>query len=189
MNTPAHAALNLLVLGRRGRPQLAWPILAGSIVPDLPIVVLYAFEKARGTAEQVIWTKRYYEPAWQLFIDLWNSLPLIALAFVVARLAGAAGSSAFFASMGLHVLADLPLHHDDAHRHFLPLSDWRFASPISYWDAARGGRWVTLAEITFVFLACWLLWRRFEQRGVRFAVGLIFGVYLLYFGFVTLVWL
>lgn len=36
-------------------------------------------------------------------------------------------------SLLLHACADFPLHHDDAHRQFYSFSDFRFASPISYW--------------------------------------------------------
>lgn len=45
MNTPAHAILNLAVLGREQRHHQAAPILAGAIVPDLPIVGFYAWQK------------------------------------------------------------------------------------------------------------------------------------------------
>lgn len=189
MNTPAHAVLNLVVLGRSERPQHVWPILAGGFVPDLPIVVLYLVEKVRGTSEQLIWSQAYFAPSWQLFIDLWNGLPLIALGFLVARSVGAGGLQAFFASMGLHALCDLPLHREDAHRHFLPLSDWRFESPVSYWDPAHGGLWVTVIEIALVLAASTLILRRFPQRGVRFGVVALVLLYLAYFGFVALVWL
>jgi len=36
--------------------------------------------------------------------------------------------------MALHALFDFPLHHDDGHRHFWPFSEFRFDSPVSYWD-------------------------------------------------------
>lgn len=189
MNTPAHAIVNLLVLGRGDAPKMAWPILAGGVVPDLPIVAFYAVEKLRGTSEAVIWSTAYYRPEWQLFIDLWNSLPIMVLGFVVARLLDRRAWALFFASMGLHALADLPLHNDDGHRHFLPFSSWRFESPVSYWDPAHGGQWVTLAEIALVGLSCWLLLRRFEARGVRLAIVATAALYGLYFGFVALVWL
>ena len=45
----------------------------------------------------------------------------------------------FSLSMCLHFIVDFFTHNDDAHRHFLPLSDYRFESPISYWDRDHYG--------------------------------------------------
>ena len=46
-----------------------------------------------------------------------------------------------FAASGLaHIACDFFLHHTDAHRQFWPFSDWRFRSPLSYWDSAHYGR-------------------------------------------------
>jgi hypothetical protein len=55
-----------------------------------------------------------------------------------------------FASMVLHSLGDLPIHHDDAHRHFFPFSEYCFISPISYWDPRYHGTIVSLVEILMV---------------------------------------
>src|SRR5207248_5678377 len=65
--------------------------------------------------------------------------------------------AAFFASALLHALCDLPIHGVDAHRHFLPFSQRRFVSPLSYWEVARHARAVTLAEWALVAAAgAWL---------------------------------
>ncbi|RMH17821.1 MAG: hypothetical protein D6696_14700 [Acidobacteria bacterium] len=188
MNTPAHAVVNLLLLSRRRRPEELAPITAGAVLPDLAMVVFYACQKAAGTAERVIWSERYFAPAWQSFFDLWNSLPLIAVGLLVARWLGRRRWALLFASMGLHALEDLPLHHDDAHRHFFPFSDWRFASPISYWDPARHGGLVTLLEIALVAVAVPLLLRRHPGRGPRVLVLALAAVYALYFAYVFAVW-
>ena len=62
-------------------------------------------------------------------------------------------------SMLLHCAADFFLHHDDAHRHLFPLLQFRFSSPISYWDAARYGRIVSLVEIVITIAASIFLFR------------------------------
>jgi hypothetical protein len=62
----------------------------------------------------------------------------------------------------LHVFGDLPLHHDDAHRHFFPFLDWRFRSPVSYWDPAHRGAWASLVEFTVVLAAALRMYRRRE---------------------------
>lgn len=189
MNTPAHAVANLLILGRRDRPREVMPIAAGALLPDVPMLVFYAWQKLAAVPEAEIWSQAYHDPRWQAFFDLFNSLPLIVLALLVARLASAPRWSAFFASMGLHALADLPLHNGDAHRHLWPLSDWRFASPVSYWDPAHHGQWAGLAEIALVAVGSVWLWRRYPQAGPRGLVAALALVYLLYWGFVALVWM
>jgi len=63
----------------------------------------------------------------------------------------------FFASMVLHHLCDLPLHHDDAHRHFFPFSNIRFTSPVSYWDRNHYGTWGALLELGLVLVSSAIL--------------------------------
>jgi hypothetical protein len=92
----------------------------------------------------------------------------------------------FFSSMLLHVFGDLPLHHDDAHRHFFPFSDWRFASPVSYWDPAHHGQWASLVEVSCVIAASgYLYWR---SKVLRPWVVASLSVYLLYWIYVIAVW-
>ena len=116
-------------------------VTLGALMPDLPMLGFYAYQRVfLGTPESVIWADAYFRPSWQLLFDLFNSIPLLALAALLAWRAGATPALAFLLSMLLHCLADLPLHNDDAHAHFLPLSDWRFRSAISYWDPRFYGR-------------------------------------------------
>ena len=93
---------------------------------------------------------------------------------------------ALFTSMLLHALGDLPLHHDDAHRHFFPFLDWRFSSPISYWNPDFHGHWVSLIEAIAVIAASVLLYLRnpcFRPWVVSIAVA-----YLGYWIYVYNVW-
>jgi hypothetical protein len=180
MNTPAHAVLNLVALGR-DRSRFHWlPVLLGSLVPDLPLFVFYL--AARGILqlpERTIWSATYFEPSWQLFFDIFNSLPLIALGILLAWRFRSTGWMAFFLSMGLHCLTDLLVHHDDAHRHFLPFSDWRFVSPVSYWDPRHHGHLFLVAEAVLVAVGSGILMRRSEPRAVRWLGGVTLALYLL----------
>ncbi len=160
MNTPAHAVVNLLVLGRRERPRLLLPLTVGALLPDAPMLLFYAYYKAVGAAENFIWSTAYYDPGWQAFIDIFNSLPLIGLGLLLAHRAAMPRLAALFSSVALHALCDLPLHREDAHRHFFPLSDWRFESPVSYWDPRHGGAVFSLVESIFVVAGCAVLARR-----------------------------
>jgi hypothetical protein len=166
MNTPAHVALNALALGR-GRFQHHWlAITAGALLPDLPMVGFYLLERVgRGTPERVIWGQLYFDPAWQSLFDAFNSLPLVALAAFFAWRTGQTAALAFLLSMALHCLTDLPLHREDAHAHFWPLTSWRFLSPVSYWDPRHGGLLFLGAELALLVAAAFVLGRRSHAWG------------------------
>ena len=189
MNTPAHAVLNLLVLGRRHRRELFWPIALGAILPDLPMVFFYGYEKGfLGTAERTIWSQSYFDWGWQAFFDVFNSLPLLVLAAALCWRMKWPRASIFFASMVLHSLCDLALHHDDAHRHFFPLSDWRFASPVSYWDPRYHGGIVSVLEVALVMAGSIWLFRVYPRPAPRVLLGLVLGVYAAFIGYALIVW-
>jgi len=73
----------------------------------------------------------------------------------------------------LHVLTDLPLHHDDGHPHFWPLTNWIYRSPVSYWDPAHYGRIWSLVEIGLALSLIIILWRRFQVLLTRCVLFLV----------------
>lgn len=85
-------------------------------------------------------------------------------------LGGAKAWTILFASMLLHMLADLPLHHDDGHRHFWPISNWRFESPVSYWDPNHYGLYAGAAELV-LFVSCYFYSLR-KQTSLAIRIGL-----------------
>lgn len=74
---------------------------------------------------------------------------------------------------------DLPLHYDDAHRHFMPFSDWRFESQVSYWDPRRGGALGAALELLALVGASAVLWVRGAGRSQRVALALLCALYAL----------
>ena len=107
MTTPAHAVVNLLVLGRQKTPKLQGAIIGGAIIPDIPMFLFYFFEKVgKGTPEWTIWTQTYFEQRWQTFFDLFNSLPLIGLGLLVTISLKYRGWSLLLFSMALHAGGD-----------------------------------------------------------------------------------
>ena len=189
MNTPAHVAVNLLCLGQRDRTRVLVPTILGALVPDLPMFWFYFFEKVvRGTPERLIWSQAYYQAGWQNFIDLFNSLPIaIAGLLVTLRFQSKVGVL-FFASILLHIMGDLPLHHDDGHRHFFPFSQWRFESPISYWDPNHYGDIVLMLEILVVLISCIILFRTYRSRFGKLSIGFLGLGYFSYFVYALVVW-
>jgi hypothetical protein len=87
--------------------------------------------------------------------------------------------------MLLHSALDLPVHTDDAHRHFLPLSAWQFHSPVSYWDPRSYGRQVAALEIAAGLALAVRSFRLLTSRAAR-AVVVATGVVYLAGGMVLL---
>ena len=186
MNTPSHSILNLAILGHAPRMALTWPILIGSWLPDAALFVFYGWAKLAGIPETTIWNEVYYTPFWQDVFALGNSIPLALLGWSLATWQKWPWVAALCLSMLLHHAEDLPFHNEDAHRHFWPLTDFRFISPISYWDPEHFGAYVALAELLLVFLASLILVSRVRSRfgqgllvftNVVYAIGYI-GFYL-----------
>ncbi len=189
MNTPAHAIFNLLVLSPRRRTESVIPVAVGSLLPDLPMIWFYFHHKVvLRTSEAIIWTEAYYRPAWQALFDSFNSLPLLVPAALAAWALKARRTGLLLVSMALHAVCDLPLHNEDAHRHFYPLSDWRFASPISYWDPGHFGFYFGLAEILLVISGTIFLLRRYRAPLAHSVVATVAVSYLVYLFYVVLVW-
>lgn len=185
MNTPAHIAASLFAW--RGEP--GWPAAAavtlGAVLPDLPMFGFYAYQKAIGTSEREIWSDHYFRESWQLFFDIFNSFPLMLLIAGVCYFLGVRWGVLMALSAMLHLCCDLPLHHDDAHRHFLPFTNWRFASPFSYWDPRHHGATFMWIELVLAVGSCIFVgWttEHFPIRAVAFgtlalyAAGIVFAL-------------
>ena len=171
MNTPSHLVLNLAVLGRDRGVRLGWCIAIGAVLPDVPLFGFYLYERLWiGAPEQTIWGELYFRPAWQAVFDIVHSIPLVLLGLIVALWLRRPGMALLCASMLLHAVCDLPLHTVDAHRHFYPLSDYRFVSPVSYWDPLAHGAAAALGELIVVMAASVLLARRTTSRAARGAL-------------------
>lgn len=153
MNTPSHAIVNLAVFSQFSQPEANLAIAVGAILPDLPIFLFYGWAKfIQKLPERQIWSERYWQPGLQNWVALFHSIPVAIFAAILADYWGWETGKYIFMSMVIHSLGDLPVHHDDAHRHFFPVSDYRLISPISYWDPQHYGRIVAGVEV----LAVWV---------------------------------
>jgi membrane-bound metal-dependent hydrolase YbcI (DUF457 family) len=81
------------------------------------------------------------------------------------------------ASALLHSAIDFLVHRDDAHMQFWPLTEWRFRSPLSYWDPAHGGTWFGLFEAALGILLIVVLFRRYRSRRLRALLALALVLY------------
>jgi len=168
VNTPAHVVVNLAVLGGGTRQRHWREIVGGALLCDVPMLVFFVWESfIEGATQAEMWGRLYFMEGWQAFFDLFNSIPLAGAGLLLALVARRTGPALLFASVLLHAALDFPLHHDDGHRHFWPFSEWRFASPVSYWDPRHHGAWGALLESLLVVGACAVLWARVERRWLR----------------------
>ncbi|MEM9806868.1 MAG: hypothetical protein AAF959_16480 [Cyanobacteria bacterium P01_D01_bin.56] len=177
MNTPSHAILNLALLGRRSKPQLNSPIFWGALVPDLAMFVFFVWGRFIVQMDnETMWGDFFFRPFWQDIFAVGNSIPLALLSIGIAlgvrrrypqRQAVVTVIIFIALSSILHCLADLPLHADDAHRHFWPLSNFRYNSPISYWNPENHGQIFVLVETLLVLVASWRVWQLLRSRWAK----------------------
>ena len=177
MNTPAHLIFGLTAFGRADVPRVTAAALAGSLIPDLSLYLMAGTHLLlRDTPPRVVFGELYFSDAWQSVFRIDNSFVLWGIALVIGIMARAPVAIALCGAALLHLLLDFPLHHNDGRAHFWPISNWIFASPVSYWDSRHYGGIVGPIEIGLSLAFCALLWRRYTGRWMR---ALIVGLGLL----------
>lgn len=187
MNTPTHALLGLGLFGSRASRGEAIALVVGGVLPDVPMFVLYLWGRfIAQLPESTLWQTTYFEPAWQHAVDAGHSVPLALGLFAVARWQRGRNRTASrgwrrlelgAAAALLHSAFDFPVHHNDGHRHFWPLSSFRFDSPISYWDPCCFGPQVSAIETLAMAALSVVLFRRAHSRFARGAFALLAVAY------------
>ena len=126
----------------------------------------------------MIWRQLYWQEPWQTFGAISNSIPLFVGLLVLGIWRSRALNLLAIAAL-LHLGIDFLTHASDAHKHFWPLMEWRFHSPISYWEQDYYASFVAVFE-AFLGLACIvLLWRRHRTIFIRIILGLTGITYLI----------
>lgn len=196
LNTQTHILLGAWLTGKPA-PRLAWTGAAGSFVPDLPMYVIVGSLRMSGISLDRIFGEYYWEEWWQIAnalghnILLWSGLSLVALWILFARARrnrntfarsfaladGWAMMFAFALAAFIASATDLLLHHNDGHMHFWPLTEWRFSSPVSYWDPRHHGVGFGLFEAALGIALAVALFRRYANIGVRLVLVLMVIAY------------
>lgn len=187
VNSQTHLIMGAALFGKP-LPRLAWAGAAGGFAPDLPMYVIVSGLRLQGHSLDRIFSRFYWQDFWQIanaighnFL-LWGSLAIISAWAVFAnKRTGNPGNAAggwpgltfaFSASALLHSAIDFLTHRDDAHMHFWPLSDWRFRSPVSYWDSNHYGTQFSLFEAALGIAIAAILMRRYANPLIRLALAL-----------------
>ena len=180
MKTPSHAIINLAILGKRQLSPANLIIVIGGILPDIPIFLFFFWAKyIARLPEAKIWSEAYYEPFVQNVVALFHSIPLAVIGWLITYYFGRQNLQFLFLSMVLHSLGDLPVHNDDAHRHFFPFSNYRFISPISYWDRNHYGSIVSVVEMLVVMLSSYHVFGFVQSFFGKILLILVNGFYLI----------
>lgn len=172
LNTPAHLVMGMAVFGRPGAPGVTVAALAGALLPDLSLYLLAGWEIAvLGTPPETVFRDRYYSDAWQAVFAVDNSIPLWGLLLASGAWARSPRLVALAGAALLHLAFDLALHADDGRRHLWPLTDWVFASPVSYWDPRHHGDLVAPVEAAATVALAALVWVRHRAPAPRAVVA------------------
>ena len=188
MMSQTHILVASALMAKPGQKLRNCAIVIGAFVPDAAIYSLFVWSKLRGIDENKVWNELYWQEPWQTYTAAGNS----ALLYVVLMLIGAVamrnapaahkiGLFLMFLSLAAltHIAGDFPVHVDDAHRHLWPISDWKFISPVSYWNPDHHGTLFSLFEALLGVVLCVILFRRFESWLVRIPLILLVAAYVL----------
>lgn len=182
MNTPTHTLLALAVLSKKGDRKRNIAVFIGSLIPDLAIYIWAPYQSiVNGVSGKELWGELYFADPMQNLIAWFNSVPIYALLALIGYVARDKvwGKLLLVFSLAAltHMATDLPFHADDAYRHFWPLTDWRFYSPLSYWDRNYHSFWVSLFEIGLAFGCIFILWKRFPIKWIEYTLAFFSLIY------------
>ena len=183
MNSPTHSLLAMALLSKRGHTRRNWAVFIGSVIPDIAIYLWYPYQSfIKGESGRRIWNELYFEPPMQNLIALFNSIPIYAVMLLIGFFARGKlwGKCLLVFALAalIHMATDLPVHAHDAYRHFWPISDWRFISPFSYYEADHHAGIVSLIELVIALTSIFVLWRRFPKRWVKIVLGVLAVLYI-----------
>ncbi len=141
----------------------------GALFPDTPTYVFFVVcGLILGYSGQDMWDDMYFNSGWAIPITLTHSFILWPLLIAISSFAGWKFLRWFSISAFLHALVDFCVHTDDAYRHFWPFSNWKFHSPISYYNPSEYGIYVSafdsllvLGLLTYVYTKYSGKWRLF----------------------------
>ena len=166
MTTYSHFFWNF-VLARR-RPW-RWEFAIGAVLPDVvyfPLMLRTIAEHGAGSwGDLALWDAAAAHP---VTIVLHSYVP-VGCALAITYAAGWVQVAPWLWGMFTHVVIDMLTHVRDAYPILWPLADYRFPSPVSYYESAHYGREFFFVEhgamaVVLLLLAVGYVRRRWAGR-------------------------
>jgi len=174
MITSTHVVTNALIARRRTPtpntstrlPEIGerpgW-FTIGGFAPDVGLILLTVgagiyFPQVRDMSrseamEYAFGTLFYEDPMWLVIQNTLHSPVVVGGLAVLGRLSNRPRLTAFALGCLLHALIDIPVHHDDGPLVFFPFNwDYRFESPVSYWDGDHYGNIVGPIDLAITLI-------------------------------------
>jgi hypothetical protein len=152
--------------------------ILGALFPDTPTYLFFLVcGVLLGYSGQVMWDDMYFNSGWAIPITLTHSFILWPLLIAISSYGEWKFLRWFSISALFHTLVDFCVHTDDAYRHFWPFSDWRFHSPISYYNPSEYGMYVSTFDSLLVLGLLSYLYTRYQGKW-RILIGIIGTLYL-----------
>ena len=173
MNTPTHMLISAGLLTRPGDRFVNIAAVLGGLTPDIPMFVMFGRSRfVLGLSDSQVWGEVYWRESWQTAVAASHSFPLHLALLLIAYWLRLRWLSVCAIAVLLPAGVDFLVHREDAHAHFWPLVNWKFISPVSYWDRNHYGNVVGLIEMGIAGAMIVILWRRFKSIWVRLGLGL-----------------
>ncbi len=156
------------------RNVLLHAIIAGALFPDISIFLFYWYYRfIGGVSDTTIWSDLYFNSPWSVVITLshsfiiWPALLVVAILFSWPILR--------WLSFGalMHSVTDFFVHNSDAYAHLLPLSNWKFTSPISYWDPNYYGILIGRLDAIFILMLLFYLYKQTKSKLLKRSIVLL----------------
>ncbi len=193
MQTPSHLLITAFAAKqakyRSSIPILMVPLLIGSVLPDIPFTLLTIGGEiwfrwfatlpveTMSIMEYLHFDSFFNDPLWIISHKFFHSLVinglLIGLGWWAIQRQLTWGNVLFWLAIGaaIHTLIDIPTHSSDGPLFLFPLNwPYRFASPVSYWEASNYGlyfiigEWIINGSIIAYFALGWF--HRRQQKSV-----------------------
>jgi len=180
MNVPAHLIFGAAAFGKPGNRAVTTAAVLGSFAPDVSLFVMAGWSLfIAGISPEIVFGQYYFGDRWQAVFAVDNSFIFWGIGLGLAVRAHHGVLIAFAGAGLMHLGFDFLLHNSDARIQFWPLSDWKFFSPLSYWDSRYYANIVSPVEVGVTLALAVVLFRRFKSLFGRVLIVLAATVELL----------
>lgn len=186
MITPSHLIYSWALAKATEKPhnsntkQRTFWFVFGALLPDTAVFVFFIVNGLiLGYSHEKLWDDMYFHSHWSILFTLSHSLLVWPAVLITSFLLRQSWLRWLSISALLHIVVDFCVHTADAYQHFWPLTDWRFMSPISYWNRAEYGRYVGLFDTILVLsLLLTLLHTYRTNRPHQIGIGILIALYI-----------